>query len=387
MLYLLSLEDLSSSKKILFLSSWYPSKVNKTLGNFVQRHAESVAVLNSVTVLYLVNSESMDNGIEIEDHIINSVRTVIVYFKTGLIKPKSYRTAFKRGIRHIGKKEIRSMDVVHHNVILNQGWQALYLKRRYNLPYVITEHWTGYHNKPEEQIVGARKLMAQMISSNASVIMPVSEHLSRAMQNFGLKGNYQIIGNVVDTKLFLPNDQKNKTFTFIHVSHLGDDHKNISGMLEVFAELINSGENLRLEIIGDGNIKPWIELRNQLGCNQNQILIEGEKLLDDVALAMGRAHAFLLFSNYENLPCVIIEAFAAGIPVISTDVGGISEMLDESRGILIEKGNKSELSSAIVELKTEYHKFDTKEIRNFALNEFSKEMISRKFDSVYNTLK
>ena len=59
------------------------------------------------------------------------------------------------------------------------------------------------------------------------------------------------------------------------------------------------------------------------------------------------ANVLVLFSDYESLPCVILEAFSCGIPVISTDVGGIKEYFPHNFGFLIETGNKKELLEKI----------------------------------------
>ena len=79
--------------------------------------------------------------------------------------------------------------------------------------------------------------------------------------------------------------------------------------------------------------------------------MEGEKSLEEVASLMGESHAFLLFSHYENLPCVILEAFSCGIPVVSSDTGGIREHLDPSRGILVTNGAEDELERALLQMK------------------------------------
>jgi len=62
---------------------------------------------------------------------------------------------------------------------------------------------------------------------------------------------------------------------------------------------------------------------------------ENIKLIDqiphrEVASILQSTDLLLMFSNYENLPCVILEAFACGVPVISTDVGGIKEYFPEN---------------------------------------------------------
>jgi glycosyltransferase involved in cell wall biosynthesis len=95
-----------------------------------------------------------------------------------------------------------------------------------------------------------------------------------------------------------------------------------------------------------------------------------------------------LFSNYENLPCVIAEAFAAGIPVLSTNVGGISEFFNEKLGILIEVKNETELLSSLNKMLDKQGEFDNSYIHKYAKENFSYDVIGKELLQIYQeTLK
>ena len=87
-------------KNILFLSSWYPSRVHTTLGNFVQYHAKAVAKNNNIHVLYITPDDNI-NGYEIVHNKLDELDTTIVYFKRGLLKYLNYWIAFKKGLRFV----------------------------------------------------------------------------------------------------------------------------------------------------------------------------------------------------------------------------------------------------------------------------------------------
>lgn len=73
--------------KILFLASWYPSRVNKVLGVFVKRKAEAMTRLCDVALIYVVDDPSIENKIyDLESITDNNVLTVRVYFKNLLVK-------------------------------------------------------------------------------------------------------------------------------------------------------------------------------------------------------------------------------------------------------------------------------------------------------------
>ena len=95
---------------------------------------------------------------------------------------------------------------------------------------------------------------------------------------------------------------------------------------------------------------------------------------------MKQADGLVLFSRKENFPCVIAEAWASGIPVISTDVGGIAEHMDDSRGMLVKSGDENALAEAIVNLKKDW---DKDAIRKYAVDHFSVDAVARQYDEAY----
>ena len=94
---------------VLFLTPWYPSEKDAMAGLFVQKHVEAVRAL----------------GVD--------VRVIDATTWSGIWR--AWRALQREGWMP---------DVVQLNVIQKQGLLALYLKRRYQIPYVIIEHWTGY---------------------------------------------------------------------------------------------------------------------------------------------------------------------------------------------------------------------------------------------------
>ena len=121
-------------KRILFLASWYPSRENEALGNFVQRHAEVANKVADVTVMYAVSSFK-NNSIEFERKSINGVDTLIIFYpkvksKLPLIKQylskRKYLNVLKKGLDYLKV----DFDLVHLNEAFPAGLFALYSKKR-----------------------------------------------------------------------------------------------------------------------------------------------------------------------------------------------------------------------------------------------------------------
>jgi glycosyltransferase involved in cell wall biosynthesis len=365
---------------ILFTSAWYPSKAHTTLGNFVQRHAEAVATLCDVWVLYVASMPQWQGPPRIEEQREKNVNAVIVYCKSGFF---AKRKAFIKGVFHLMRSKNIQIDVVHHNVLWPQGWQPRWLQSKFNLPYIVTEHWTGYDPVNAGKRHSLLAWMSKFGSRKASFLCPVTLDLQQKMIDFGIHGNYRVVPNVVDTRLFSLANPDNNQVRFLHVSSLVDGHKNISGILRVWKKISDRNPNLHLTLGGDGPVEHWKQHAASLGIRASSIDFFGEISWEGVARKMESSHALLLFSNYENLPCVIVEALACGLPVISTRVGGISEHISAERGILVDRGDEDALAVAIETMATTIHHYDKAALRSYAVERFSNEAVAEAFVGLY----
>lgn len=372
-------------KNILFTSSWFPSKSHRTLGNFVQRHAEAVALSNNVHVLYIAFSPAQQQNFIIEDHIELNVNITIVYCKpAGLFNPLRKWRGFLLGIKHLIKNKQFAFDVVHHNVIWRDGWQPWLIHRKYKIPYIITEHWTGFDKATRGKAPILLRPFARFFSRKASMLCPVTQNLADNMKSFGINGNYRIVPNVVDMELFHITPKPQENVRFLHVSSLINDHKNISGILRAWKKAISENPNMHLTIGGDGPWQFFQQESQQLKIPTESITFFGEKSWAGIAELMQQSHCLILFSNYENLPCVIVESLASGMSIISTRVGGISEHINPERGILIRKKDEEGLIQAILKTTETYKSIDSNKLRGYAQSHFSKQQISKAFDEAYN---
>ncbi len=376
--------EYKNSLNILSIASWYPSRVHPTLGNFVQRHTQAIATQHNVTLIYLAKDVQLKSDFEIEINSKEGVKEVICYYRKKGILGSGYVNAFKHVLTEKFDNSIASFDLVHVHVLFRAGWLAYRLKKKYTLPYIITEHWTGYHNK-NQGIGMIQRLASKTIAKNSSCIVPVSEHLAESMDNYGLKASYSVIPNVVNHHLFKPTDEKHDQFTFIHVSSLVDDHKNVTGIIRAFK---NTYENIpsNLEVVGDGDIQPYIEIARSMGIPDHRVSFSGAQPLTEISKRMAKAHCLILFSNYENQPCVIPEAHSCGLPVIATNVGGIKEHLSEKHGVLIQKGNESELQKAMIYVFENHEKYSQDWLRNYVIDRFSVEAIANSYTRIYNNI-
>ncbi len=377
----LYLATVKSKFHVLFLSSWFPSKTHPTLGNFVQRHAEAVALFAKVTVLYLSKNNTIEN-FTIEDTEESNVRIVRVYYSSNGLLFRNRIQALKKGIQHINFNTNKP-NIVQLNMVWPEGWQALFIKRKWKIPFVISDNWTGYHANERGPLPTHIRSYMRYVANQSDLLLPVTQQLAQAMRKLGFSKPSVIVPNVVNTEYF-KIEKKNSKHTFLHLSHLDNNHKNIEGILQVWKKFSDQVEEVILEIGGDGDIQHWKKRSAEIDIRENSIAFFGTLNQQEVAKKMNASHTFVLFSNYENLPLVMIEAMASGMNVVATRVGGIAEHMEFCQwNKLIDAKNEDQLLNALLASHNEFTEVNREEISAYAKNNFSFHSVGKKFLEAY----
>ena len=122
------------------------------------------------------------------------------------------------------------------------------------------------------------------------------------------------------------------------------EQKNQKFLIDTVGELSKEIHDLRLIILGDGPLKAELsDYIREAGLNEIVELVGNVENIEDY---YAKADIFALSSLYEGVPLVILEAMAAGLPIISTDVGGIKDILGDG-GILVPAGDKFAYKNAL----------------------------------------
>lgn len=385
---------------ILWLTSWYPNESDPYSGDFIKRQAEAAAIYQTLKIVYVGKyapnfyegrSEIKMAGIAKD----NLKENVLYYPDTGksnniFSKIRSLSRYFRKHKEFIGQlRENKEMpDLVHVHIAMKAGLIALYLNWKYKIPYVLTEHWSGYYQQSKDSLFKKsifEQYLTKLILKKARLLLPVSQALGIQIDKYWMKVPFRKISNVVDTRLFYTAGYKTPgSFRFIHVSSLLYP-KNPEGIVSAFSEMLRQKLNVELVLVGPVN-SSLNKFISQQDIAPGKIISTGEITYEQVGIEMRKADALVLFSDYENMPCVILEALCTGIPVIATRVGGIPEVVSEENGILINPGDKTELLQAMTRMTLDISLFDKNKISQQAADLFSYETIGKKIKVVYDSL-
>ncbi|MBI4945706.1 MAG: glycosyltransferase family 4 protein [Bacteroidetes bacterium] len=381
--------------KILFIPRWFPNRVNPLNGIFIQRHAIAVAKKHEVAVLYVnadptMKNKTYDSEYSKEDGIV----TVRAYYNnsfpeipiiSSFVKFYRYLQSCRRGVKLINEK-FGKPDISHIHVLSRTFFIAFYYSAFHKIPFLISEQWSGYFPEDGAYKGFFKKLLTRIAIKQASAVTAVSESLKKAMLVHGLKNNYFIIPNIVNTQMFFPSfqEQKKNKITFIHVSNLDDRAKNISGMINAVKKLSAIRNDFEFHIVGDGPERNRFEEISRTNNLLNSIVFfHGWKKLSEVAEMMRKADLFILFSNYETISCVMLESLASGVPVIGSSIPALKEYVKEGMGLLVPPRDENALCDAMLKAMDNIGSFDKKKMHDYAKDNFSYESVAEKIDTVY----
>jgi len=359
-------------------ASWYPNPIFPLNGNFIQRHAQTLARQHQVSVIHVYRDRSINNQFEIKTQINGNLLEVICAYKSGLFKFAFSAIAFYKAYKSILKQR-KKPDIVFWNVFFPLAAHMFWFNKVLKVPNFAFEHWTGYHiNLPQFNPNHLHLKVARKASVHCQKVMSVSKNLNYQMERAGVSHVKGVVYNVVDSSIFTYKFLENEGFTWLHISSLKDEHKNVTMLLKAFAQLAKTMP-CKLCIINSADEKSLLPLVDELNIKY-LVDFTGVLSMEKVAEKMQDADAFVLSSNYENMPCVIEEALCCGLPIVSTNVGGINEIIDRENGILVPAADQEELTNAMMRLMKNYQQYDKSNISKKAHNLFSQDAILQQFN-------
>lgn len=355
---------------------------------FVKEHILSVAPYCQNRVLF-TSSDQPANGklVEIITTVEDGIYTDRIYMKT--IRPLWITNIYARIILLIYFLKMIFVEQFYPKILHihfhQAGLIAMLFCRIFRIKMVVTEHWSAFIGWPELPAVRFQK--AAGVFQYAQWVFTVSEKIKKGIEErcgIDLTKKTSVTLNSVDTGIFysgFSNSNPNEEVkNILAVARLAEE-KDLPVLFKALSFLTKTNEDFLCQIIGTGDPDQYKDQLLDLGLTK-KVAFLGATPKYEIAQKMRAADVLVISSFIENSPCVIGEALCTGLPVVSTNVGGIPELLDESNGILVPPREPETLAKALITALWE-RKFERNTISEKAQQHFSFPAIGQQLFDVY----
>lgn len=281
------------------------------------------------------------------------------------------------------------IDLIHAQCVFNAGIEAYFIHNKFKIPYLLTEHnqFSLRHKNLEEQN------LINKVLENSKAILVVSDDKARQFIANGFFFNFYNVGNLVNSKLFNLNGRIKKTELFNLIT-IGAYHpiKNQNFMLNALKMV---DEKISKQIIFTWiGFSGWgVDKKNEVeelvsNYNFKNIIIELEPQLnrEQVAYKLKQADLFLFSSLSEGMPVSVLEALACGVPVCSTNCGGVDEVINNKNGLIVKLKEYQYMANYILKVINKEIEIDNKKISEELLKDYGEKPFTEKIVGIYNEI-
>jgi len=243
-------------------------------------------------------------------------------------------------------RELAHADVVH--VFSASYWSfllaplpAIVIARAFGRPVVL-----HYHSGEAPDHL-ARSTVARAVLARTSRNVVPSSFLARVFSGFGLRA--EIVPNLVDLATFRYRE-RNPLRPRILSTRNFEPIYNVACTLRAFHLVQQRWPEASLTLVGGGSEGPKLKaLADTL--RLKHVTFAGTVSPELIAGYYDTHDIYVQSPDIDNMPVSVLEAYASGLPVVSTDVGGISAMLTDARhGLLAPAGDHQQLGRCILRL-------------------------------------
>jgi len=245
--------------------------------------------------------------------------------------------------------DFEDYDIVHaHSHLFFPTNLSSFLRKINDTPLVITNHGLESQTPPLWVSELYNRTLGKWTFNSADAIISYTEDEKQKMRKLGIKPEIEVIHNGINTERFKPMDNVEKKEQILWVGRFLPG-KGVRYLIEAFHHLKKNHEDLKLKMVGDGPLKEkMVDKAKELGIYDDIIFetfVPNEKMPE----IYNESKLFALASLTEGVPRTVLEALSCGVPVVSTRLPQITDILDGCGSVIAQK-NPKKLANEIIRL-------------------------------------
>ncbi|GAA0487037.1 glycosyltransferase family 4 protein [Salinibacillus aidingensis] len=324
---------MGKEKRVLVLSNMYPGKISQTFGIFVKNQVEAIKDRGMDLDVVAVHDPRMGKPFVLKKYLLWLIRILLVFLTKG-----------------------RRYDLVHAHYVFPSGLFALWFKKRFGTKIVVTAHGGDIDKMSKKGGFFFKK--TKQILQEADYVVAVGENLRRDItETFEVDENKTAVINMgVNRQVFQPMDKgqakdavglSQEKFSLLFVGNL-IKQKGLLELLEAYKSLKQTNPHLELHLMGPVKNEEFMnEMKHKIHEEaMKEVHIHPPKDQAEVATWMAAADVFVLPSHMEGFGLVALEAMSCHTPVVGSDVGGLTYLLQDA-GVPFEPKNAASLADAV----------------------------------------
>jgi glycosyltransferase involved in cell wall biosynthesis len=379
-------------KTILIFCSWLD--LDSKIGVFFIEQAEIVSSeYNPILVVFRKKEYLLKKISIIEKKTSEGITVLEIFypqlnFFTEKINYYFQVLTVKYLYKYLNNKQIKVL-FIHSQSLFDAGiWSYIYFLF-FNTPYIITEHdQLSFYNVSKRKCYFAKKAIQKSCFN-----LVVSNDKVRQFAANGFMYEFTNIGNLINRNFFYKQKLK-KESKFIKIITVGAFHpiKDQKTILKAL-DIIDKKSDVKIQFTWIGYNGWGLNNDDQVQLLFNQfdfenIVIELIPLLDRKSICeyLQNSDLFVFSSISEGMPVSVLEALGCGIPVFTSNCGGVDEIIDDSNGKIFQIKDFEKLSELISEFIDGKFSYNNSEISAKILSNFGENAFKNKLLSIYNRI-
>lgn len=213
----------------------------------------------------------------------------------------------------------------------------------------------------------------------------IANSIKNSIESFyEMESNIPLINNGVDLEKY-PLSIKANDNNMTELIHIGrfSPQKNHEVLIDAFNLVIKERKNIRLTLVGDGELRGSIETKvKALGIDAH---IRFLGIREDIPNLLATSDIFIMSSDWEGLPLTVLEAMSTGLPIISTNVGGVPDICKSGEnGFLVDPKKPNLLYEAIIRIADNQKlRYDMGQKSHQLSKEYDIKTVQKKYEELY----